>query len=210
MALLGDERVHHNVTEIDQHPAAGVVALDADGSTARLDRLLAHRVRDRLHLSLAPAGADDEQVGDRRELRNIEHEDVLGLLVARGVDHDVGHGSGREIGHRYRRCSSMYRSAASGTRYRSDLPRAARVRSSRALMSMSGESNIRTAAGAFGAPGRAASTIGASSRVRAGSRHRSKSAYASLPRIRKSSPSPRRDSSVSMVNEGPFRSSSTF
>src|SRR2546428_7323795 len=116
LALLRDKGVHHDVAEIDQDPATSVIALDADRSAARLDRFLAHRVGDRLHLTFPSAGADDEQVGDRRELRNVQHEDVLGLLVARCIDHDVGHGSGREVGHRYRRFSPMYRSADPGAR----------------------------------------------------------------------------------------------
>src|SRR5256712_7335453 len=134
LALLRDKGVHHDVAEIDQDPATSVIALDADRSAARLDRFLAHRVGDRLHLTFPSAGADDEQVGDRRELRNVQHEDVLGLLVARCIDHDVGHGSGREVGHRYRRCSSMYRSAASRARERSDLPPPDLARRARELM----------------------------------------------------------------------------
>src|SRR5712692_9982952 len=77
LPLLGHERVHYNVAEIDQHPTTGVVTLDTDRSPAGLDRLLANCIRDRLHLPLAPTGADDEQVRDRRELRDIQHEDVL-------------------------------------------------------------------------------------------------------------------------------------
>src|SRR5437879_5712031 len=107
LALFGNKRVHHHIAKVDQHPATRAVALDSDRLATGLDRLLAHRVRDRLHLALTSAGADHEEVGDCRELRNIQHEDVLGLLIARSIDHDVRHGSGREVGHLYRRCSSM-------------------------------------------------------------------------------------------------------
>src|SRR3989442_5589453 len=116
LALLGDEGVHHDVAEIDQDPATSVIALDADRPAARLDRFLAHRVGDRLHLTFSSAGADDAQVGDRRELRNVQHEDVLGLLVARGIDHDVGHCSWREDGNRYRRCSPLVSQPTPGYR----------------------------------------------------------------------------------------------
>src|SRR3989442_4502206 len=114
-------------------------------------RLFAHRVADRLNLPLAAAGADHEEVSDSRQLGDVEDEDVFGLLVARGLDDDIRERSRRELGHLYRRCSSMYRSAASGTRYRRDRPRAARARSSRELMSMSGGASTGPLARGFGA-----------------------------------------------------------
>src|SRR3989442_12552181 len=125
-------------------------------------RLFAHRVGDRLNLPLAAAGADYEEVSDSRQLGDVEDEDVFGLLVARGLDDDIRERSRRELGHLYRRCSSMYRSAASGTRERRERPRAARARSSRELMSMSGVSRTGMFPRGFVAPRRAWATAGPS------------------------------------------------
>src|SRR2546425_12617427 len=180
--------MHDDIAEVDEHPTTSRVALDTQRTASRLGRLFADGVRDRLHLPLSATGADHEKVGDGGQLRDVEDKDVLGLLVARGLDDDVRERSRRELAHLYRRCSSMYRSAASGTRERSDRPRAARARSSRELISMSGVSSTGMLPGAFGAPGRAATTTVASERMRAGSRHRSNSAKASLPTIKNSSP----------------------
>src|SRR2546425_4849942 len=108
--------MHDDIAEVDEHPTTSRVALDTQRAASRLGRLFADRVRDRLHLPLPATGADHEKIGDGRQLRDIEDEDVLGLLVTRGLDDDVRERSRRELGHLYRRCSSIYRRAASGTR----------------------------------------------------------------------------------------------
>src|SRR6266511_357918 len=217
LALLWHERVNDDVPQIDEHPAARAVALHAYRLPPSGLRLLHDAVRDPLHLPLAAPTADHEEVGDGGDLRDVQDEDVLGLLVARRFDDKVGKRSRRKIGasglsHRYRPVRSMCRHTASGTRYRSDIPRAARARSSRALMSRRGASNARPpcSGSGSGAPGLAATRIVASSRMRSGVRHRGRPASASLPRMRNSSPARRSDSSVSIVYEGPSRSSSTI
>src|SRR5712692_4659662 len=105
--------MHDDIAKIDEHPASSRVALDPQRAASRLSRLFADRIRDRLYLPLPAAGTDHEEVGDGGQLRDVQNEDVLGLLVARGLDDDVRERSRRELAHLYRRCSSMYRSAAS-------------------------------------------------------------------------------------------------
>src|SRR3989442_3201691 len=161
--------MHDDIAEVDEHPTTSRVALDTQRTASRLGRLFADGVRDRLHLPLSATGADHEKVGDGGQLRDVEDKDVLGLLVARGLDDDVRERSRRELAHLYRRCSSMYRSAASGARERSGRPRAARARSSRGLMYMRGVSTTGVFPGAIGAPGRPRATNPAGGRIREGS-----------------------------------------
>src|SRR5437762_13060891 len=81
LPLFRNERVHHDVTEVDQDPATRAVAFDADRFAARLDRFFPDGVRDRLHLTLTASGADDKEVGDRRELGHVQVKDVRGLRI---------------------------------------------------------------------------------------------------------------------------------
>src|SRR5207249_2738066 len=147
--LVGDERVHDHVPEIDEDPPPRRVAFDTKRLATGLLRFLPDRIGDGLDLTLAAARADDEEVGDGRELRDVQYEDVLGFLVARRLDDDVRQRTRGQLGHRYSWCRVMYRSAASTTRYRSDRPRAARARSSRELMSRSGASSERATGPSF-------------------------------------------------------------
>src|SRR5258707_5356911 len=55
VALLGHERVHDDVAEIDEDPPPGAIALDADRSAPGGLRLLHDAVGDGLDLSLAAA-----------------------------------------------------------------------------------------------------------------------------------------------------------
>src|SRR5258708_4229803 len=141
LALLGDERVHDDISEIDEDPSPAAVPLDADRHAARGLRLLDDAIGDRLHLTFAATAAQDEEVGDGRDLGHVHDEDVFGLLVARRLDDEIGHCARAPSAPddcpaaRYRPRASMCRQTASGTRYRSDRPRAALARSSRALTS---------------------------------------------------------------------------
>jgi len=46
-----------------------------------------------LDLTLTASAADEEEVGDRRDLGDVDHNDVLRLLVAGGFDGDVDEGA---------------------------------------------------------------------------------------------------------------------
>jgi len=80
LPLLLAEDVHDHVDVVEQHPARLVLALapdrtDADGAESFLDLL-----DDRLHLAIARAGADHEEVDDREDRADLEHENFLRLL----------------------------------------------------------------------------------------------------------------------------------
>src|SRR5258708_19092005 len=68
VALLGHERVHDDVAEIDEDPPPRAVALDADRRAPGGLRLLHDAGRHGLDLSLAAAAAEDEEVRDRGDL----------------------------------------------------------------------------------------------------------------------------------------------
>ena len=87
---FGDERVHDHVAEVDEDPPAFAVALDADRRAPGGFRALDDAIGDRLDLPLSAAAAQDEEVRDRRDLGHVHDEDVLGLLVGRRFDDQVG------------------------------------------------------------------------------------------------------------------------
>src|SRR5207244_12695683 len=66
VALLGHERVHDDVAEVDEDPAAGGVALDADRRAPRGLRSLDDAVRGRLDLPMAAAALPGADVRARR------------------------------------------------------------------------------------------------------------------------------------------------
>ena len=75
-----------DVAEVDEDPAPRRRPLDEK----RLELLLGAHLRDdgvgdRVGLPLARGGAEDEVVGDRRQLRDLEHVEIEGLLVERRV-----------------------------------------------------------------------------------------------------------------------------
>src|SRR6188508_3227019 len=83
---LADARQHHvhdEVLQVDEHPFALALALDAIGAVAGLAAALDQAVRDRLDVPVGVAGRDDHRVGDVRELAHVEHLDVHGLHVCK-------------------------------------------------------------------------------------------------------------------------------
>jgi hypothetical protein len=89
--------VDDDVAEVDEDPPPAVVTLDAERLLPGRFRLLNDPVRDPLRLPLAARAADDEQVGDGGYLGDVEHQDVLGLLVARRFDDKIGERSWWEL-----------------------------------------------------------------------------------------------------------------
>src|SRR5262245_13753718 len=93
---LADARqhdVHDKVLQVDEHPLALALALDAVGTVAGLAATLDQPVRDRLDVPVGIAGRHDHRVGDVGELANVEHLDVHGLHVCKRGDGDLGQGT---------------------------------------------------------------------------------------------------------------------
>ena len=78
---MDDER-----EEVHQNPLRPVVAFDVRRAHVRALQRLLDRIRDRLHLPRVLAGADQKEVGECRRVAQVEHDDVLGLLVERRLD----------------------------------------------------------------------------------------------------------------------------
>src|SRR6185503_5547195 len=68
--------VHHDVAEVDQHPIAVALALDADDSRAHRLELFLHAARERVHLAAGVAARD-------------HHALEVGGLAGDVVDHHV-------------------------------------------------------------------------------------------------------------------------
>ncbi len=81
---MGDDR-----PQIDQDPAAVVIALGPGDRVAVLPRGLDDRVGDRPGLDLRAAGGDDERVGDDGAAIEVENGDVLAFFVFGGGADDV-------------------------------------------------------------------------------------------------------------------------
>src|SRR5260221_1987987 len=79
--VLGED-VHDEVTIVEEHPATGIGSLDQERlDPVVLSQLLLDGIRNRRRLSLSTGPAEDEVVGDRRELADGEDVEIKRLLV---------------------------------------------------------------------------------------------------------------------------------
>jgi len=79
--------VYDDVDEVEQDPLGGPAPLDVLGRPAeRLPEPLLDGVRDREGMPAGGAVADDEVVGEDLERPEVENDEVLRLLVLRGLD----------------------------------------------------------------------------------------------------------------------------
>ena len=89
LPLLLVLHVHDDVAVVDQHPAAVALALAADRLGADLAQLVLDLVDDRLHLAVVARRGEQERVGDRELVADVEGHDVLGQLVGGRARGDV-------------------------------------------------------------------------------------------------------------------------
>ena len=86
LARLRREDVDDEVEVVHQDPLGAVVALDVRRPHLRGAQRLLDGVGDRLHLPRVLSGAQHEEVGERRRVAQVEHDDVERLLVERRAD----------------------------------------------------------------------------------------------------------------------------
>src|SRR5207342_17178 len=85
LTLLVVLDVHDDVAEVEQHPAAVPLPLAADRLGADLTQPVLHLVDDGADLAVAGRGDDDEGIGERQLLADVDTGDGGGeLLVRRG------------------------------------------------------------------------------------------------------------------------------
>src|SRR5262249_45182233 len=79
------EHVHHHVAVVDQDPLSALEAFDGERMDAERREVIAHPLRDRLHLGVRPAAADDEVVTNGGECGRLEDDQIVGLAVEGGT-----------------------------------------------------------------------------------------------------------------------------
>src|SRR5687767_10803399 len=89
VAHRGMHDVHHHVAQVDQHPLAAGLALDAVDARAELAHALLHAVGKRPHLAIRVTARDHHALEHRRQPRRIEHQDVVSLDVLERLDHQA-------------------------------------------------------------------------------------------------------------------------
>jgi hypothetical protein len=81
--------VHDDVAVVEQHPRATLSTfLCARPGIGLLAELLLDRVDDRANLPGVSPARDDEVIGDRDDVTDIEDDDVVALLVVGGCRRD--------------------------------------------------------------------------------------------------------------------------
>src|SRR5262249_28582805 len=79
-ARLLREDMHQVIAEIHQHPLGIRESLDTHRIFTGLLQLLADLLANRLNLTRIRSGADDEEIGERSHLAQVEYPDVDGFL----------------------------------------------------------------------------------------------------------------------------------
>src|SRR5438067_783340 len=83
--LPGQEDVREHGIEVEQDPPRVLVTVDRQRPAVSRLRRLHHPVGDRAHLAVGLAFADDEVVGDRCLIANVDHDRVPGLFLGCGA-----------------------------------------------------------------------------------------------------------------------------
>ncbi len=78
--------MNDHVAQVDQHPFAGVFALDADHVAAGFLDLVADRSGQRLGLAVRGAGDNRDTVEQAGQVHGIEYLDVLAFDVLERID----------------------------------------------------------------------------------------------------------------------------
>ena len=97
------EEVHHDVTVVQDDPAAVIAALGAADGNAQLGHAVVHVVSQGLDLVGVAAGGDDHVVTDDGQLPHVQGEDVVGLVLVQGLgnvlsDGDISHNTLLAVG----------------------------------------------------------------------------------------------------------------
>src|SRR3954453_6484495 len=98
LALRRREDVDDDRPEVDQDPVRRRGPLSADRLRALVPQAADDATRDRLELPFGSTRADHEVVGHRRQLTEIEQDDVGGLLVFGQLDDASSELEGRPLG----------------------------------------------------------------------------------------------------------------
>src|SRR5687768_16005092 len=83
----GMHDVHHHVPEVDQHPLAARLALDAVDARAAFADLLLHAIGEGAHLAVRLAARDHHALEHRGHARGVVDDDVAALDVLERLEH---------------------------------------------------------------------------------------------------------------------------
>src|SRR5450631_1108779 len=82
--------MHDEVPEVDQDPSSVALALAADRLDAEGTELVLDAVDDRADLTVVGGGRQDEDVGERELLTDVDGDDLAGQLVLGGCGGSLG------------------------------------------------------------------------------------------------------------------------
>ena len=82
------------LAQIDEHPVAVLLTLDAVRPESRRLGLFDHALRDRAHVPIGGATRDHHEVRNVGEATHVQHLDFQGFHIGQGVDH---HGPERRL-----------------------------------------------------------------------------------------------------------------
>src|SRR5674476_723744 len=86
--------VDDDVREVDQHPAAVALAFPAHRLDPELAKLVLDVVDDRADLAVVGSGRQNEDVGERELLTDVQSDDLAGQLVLGGCGCSPGRSNG--------------------------------------------------------------------------------------------------------------------
>src|SRR5690242_15541664 len=90
LTLHRSEDMHDDVTVVQQHPTALGIPFASPRVDVKLAHLIVYRRGDSLNLPAVGACADDEVIGENRQLADVDHGDVGGLLIGGDIYDGLG------------------------------------------------------------------------------------------------------------------------
>src|SRR5258708_4351446 len=81
--------VHHDLAQVDEHPFAARLPLDAVDAGAGFAHLVLQVIGERPDLARRVAARDHHALEHRGHARRVEDDDVVALHVLQGIDHQT-------------------------------------------------------------------------------------------------------------------------
>jgi len=82
--------VNHHVTVVEHDPSTGRIAFDLSFLLVVLADGFVHALGERVEHTVAGAVADDEVIGERSYILDVDQQDVFAFFIFQGIDDGAG------------------------------------------------------------------------------------------------------------------------
>jgi len=91
LAFFLPEDMHHDIHVIEEYPTLVLFPLPADGFNALCGQPFLYCFQDASDLPIGIAAADDEIIGEDKDVPHVKHQDIVGFFVRGGLSRRDGY-----------------------------------------------------------------------------------------------------------------------